>query len=53
LRIGNGVIIQTKALELKRVLDETRERGSSEAAVRECSFSENITIDDAGRFLLK
>lgn len=45
LRIGNGVIIQTKALELKRVLDETREE-MLEAAVRECSFSDNIQIDD-------
>jgi excinuclease ABC subunit C len=45
LRIGNGVIIQTKALELKKVLDESREE-LLEAAVRECSFSENIPIEE-------
>lgn len=45
LRIGNGVIIQTKALELKKVLDESREE-LLEAAVRECSFSDNIQMDE-------
>lgn len=45
LRIGNGVIIQTKALELKKVLDETREE-LLETAITEFSFSENISIDE-------
>jgi excinuclease ABC subunit C len=45
LRIGNGVIIQAKALELKKVLDETKEE-LLETAITEFSFSENISIDE-------
>jgi excinuclease ABC subunit C len=45
LRIGNGIIVQAKALELKRVLDETKEE-LLETAITEFSFSENISIDE-------
>ena len=45
LRIGNGVIIQAKALELKKVLDETKEE-LLETAITEFSFSENVSIDE-------
>jgi excinuclease ABC subunit C len=45
LRIGNGSIVQAKALELKRVLDETKEE-LLETAITEFSLSENITIDE-------
>lgn len=45
LRIGNGVIVQAKALELKKVLDETREE-LLETAITEFSFSENLSIDE-------
>jgi excinuclease ABC subunit C len=45
LRIGNGIIVQAKALELKRVLDETKEE-LLETAITEFSFSENVSIDE-------
>jgi excinuclease ABC subunit C len=45
LRIGNGIIVQAKALELKRVLDETKEE-LLETAITEFSFAENIPIDE-------
>jgi excinuclease ABC subunit C len=45
LRIGNGSVVQAKAMELKRVLDETKEELLA-TAITEYSFSENIPLDE-------
>ena len=45
LRIGNGAISQAKAIELKRVLDETKEELLA-TAITELSLSDNIQLDE-------
>ena len=45
LRIGNGAISQAKAIELKRVLDETKEELLA-TAITELSLTENVQLDE-------
>lgn len=45
LKIGNGTIVQTKAFEVKKVLDETREE-ILQRAVTENSFADNIFAEE-------
>jgi excinuclease ABC subunit C len=45
LRISNGSIVQAKAMELKRVLDETREELLT-TAITEYSLTDELTIDE-------
>lgn len=45
LKIGNGTIIQTRAFEVKKVLDESREE-ILQRAVIENSFSNNIHVEE-------
>ena len=45
LRIGNGAISQAKAIELKRVLDETKEELLA-TAITELSLADNVQLDE-------
>lgn len=45
LKIGNGTVIQTRAFEVKKVLDESREE-ILQRAVIENSFSHNIHVEE-------
>ena len=45
LRIGNGAISQAKAIELKRVLDETKEELLA-TAITELSLTDNVQLDE-------